>query len=109
MRPGKCENETQTCYSCSDGSTDFIREVTKDKHADNRPGECSGGQSSAVVVVADPGNSIGPFQHWTTGLSRHLESNLAKWGLRVLTSGAVEDGQTIGYPMGPDERTHQVQ
>jgi hypothetical protein len=35
------------------GCTDFVREVAKDEHADDRSGESDGRQSGTVVVLVN--------------------------------------------------------
>jgi hypothetical protein len=36
------------------GSTDFVREVTKDEHADDCSGESDGSQRGTIVVIVEP-------------------------------------------------------
>ena len=75
----RCETRRENDRG-GDGSTDFVREVAKDEHADDGSGESGGSQSGTIVVFAEP-CSVDSFQHWTVGLSWPLRNDLARWEL----------------------------
>ena len=75
----RCETRRENDRG-GDGSTDFVREVTKDEHADDCSGESGGSQSGTIVVSAEL-CSVDSFQYWTVGLSWPLRSDLARWEL----------------------------